>query len=436
MSELHIALADLKGVPRLIDNFTRQLIPKEYVEPFPNIKQLIVRLEDKLLEVVPPKPPPTDPRIQWEEYRRGERTTIDQSTVRSLCWESDIVHEPKFADYLIRNVEVAKTRVVKGLVWSLHQKWAQKLPKKEITEYTAGQLVSYSGRDRALVKWKGDIITIIAENGSTEFAKKHLLKELKHPKDASKEWALYEFSEYVYSAVAYAMDSCIENVTSSSAISDYLFETLFIWSGWESDRSVLDSTVKKLLYHRYVNRIFKSLLTAILSHPLLGDPRLPANRNKWVSVDQIACQHFIKCLSVADIHFFFDHVLKGQDRNRRRAFWLTHVHKLIGSRSLLSDAVASQLRGNKNISYGHLSATQNNAAFILDFGKIVAVEFSDVGCVYLFTRQEFDSSIPDMWTDHHIPERELKNMALPSERRVPHQGSRWQDKVDEVFHDN
>ena len=109
---------------------------------------------------------------------------------------------------------------------------------------------------------------------------------------------------------------------------------------------------------------------------------------------------------------------------------------MIGCRSLLSVTVALELRGNKNISFGLLSDTQNKAAFILDFGKIVAVEFSDVGCVYLFTREDFDKSISDMWSDQSIRECVLKNQNLPEERRVPHQGSTWEDKVEKVLASN
>ncbi len=436
MSELHVTLADLKGLPRLLDTFTRQLAQKSDVDYFQNIRKLITKLESDGLGVLVLQPIPPNYRIQWELFRQGKSTDIDNIAIKWLCSESDIVHDPKFADYLFRNVDVARAKVIRGLVGSLHQKWNQKLPKKEITEYTAKQLASYLGNDRALVKWKKDVITIIGENGSTEFAKKYILKELKSPKEASKEWALNEFSEYLYSAVAYAMDECIEKVTSSSDINDYLFETLFTWPGWESDRSVLDSSVKKLVFHPEVNRSLKKLLSAILSHPLLGDPRLPANRNKWMGVDPSARQQFIQWLSAADIHFFFDHVLKKQDPHGRRAFWLKYVPKLIGCRSLLSVTVALELRGNKDISFGLLSDTQNKAAFILDFGKIVAVEFSGVGCVYLFKREEFDKSIRDMWSDQSIRECVLKNQNLPQERRIRHKGSTWEDKVEKVLASN
>ncbi len=433
MSDLHIALADLKGLSRLFDNSSKLLL-KPGEEYFSDIRQLIEKLESEVYSVIAPKSLRPEYRLQWQEYLQGKRTKIDQVAIRALCWASDIVHDPKFAEYLYRNIDVARARVIKGLVWSLHQKWSQKLPKKEITEYTALQLSSYLRSDRTLVKWKRDITTIVGENGPANFAKKNLLKELKSPKDASKEWALYEFSEYIYSAVTYAMDDCIEKISRSSDIIDYLFEALFIWIGWQYDRSVLDNTVRKLVFHPDVNKIRDLLQSSILKHPLLGDPRLPANKNKWFGVDKLALQHFIKWLSVADIHFFFDHVLKGQDRHGRRDFWLNYVDKLTLCRTLLNDIVASQFHGNNDISFGSLSKTQNKAAFILVFERIVAVEFSDAGhgSVYFFQREEFDKSIPDIWTRHHIPESLLKKKYIES---IPHQRS-WEFKVSNFLSTN
>ncbi|MEI6847321.1 MAG: EH signature domain-containing protein [Chlorobiaceae bacterium] len=434
MFELQVALDGLKGLSRLLENSVRQQVHKVDENYFPKITRIIAQLESNMLVAVAPKSLRPKYRQLWLAYCEGNISEIDKTAIKWLCWESDIVHNQRFAEYLFRNVAVARARVIKGLVWTLHQNWVQKLPKIEITEYTAKQLNIYSGADRVLVKWQTDIITIIGESGPANFAKKNLLKENKSPKDASKEWALYEFSEYMYSVVAYAIDACVEDVVSSSDVIDYLFDTLLTWPGWERDRSILDIAVKKLVLHPDVNQFSKQLQHAILNHQLLGDPRLPANRNKWVGVEKNAIQQFIIWLSKEDIYFFFDYVLKGQDPHGRRDFWLNYVHKLIGCRSLLSDSVASQLHGNKNIKFGRLSNTQNRAAFILDFGRMVAVEFSNAGggCVYLFQRDEFDDSTPDMWSNQYIPEFRLKNQDLSPECRVRHTGF-WQSRVANVL---
>ena len=172
MLDIEIALDDLKIWQRKIETLFRQLTLTSDEEYFPKIKLLIAKRECEVNGVVAPKSLRPEYRLQWENYRQGKSTGLNKVAIKWLCWESDIVHDPKFADYLSRNVENANARVIKGLVWSLHQSWGQNLPKKEITEYTALQLSSYSRADRTLVKWKGDITTIIGENGPSNFAKK------------------------------------------------------------------------------------------------------------------------------------------------------------------------------------------------------------------------------------------------------------------------
>lgn len=431
MFELQVALEELKGLPRQLDNFIRKQVQKPGRDDFPKITSLIARLEENMLSIAPPASPRPKYRLQWEAYCKGGIAEIDKAAIKWLCWESDIIYDQRFAEYLFHIVPMARASVIKSLVWSLHLHWAQKLTKKEIIDYTAKQLASYSGNDRSLVKWKTDIITIVGDNGQANFAKKTLLKDKLSPKEAAKEWSLYEFSEYIYMAVSYAVDDCIEKMIISSEAREYLFESLIIWSGWDSNRSVFDRSVNKLLFHPEVKEFKQRLISVLLIHSLLGDPRLPVNRNNWASLDD-GRQQFIKWLSEADIHFFFDHVLKKQDPHRRRHFWLNYVPRLIGSRSLLADYIAFQFHENKNISFGRLSGTQNSAAFILDFGRIVAVEFSVVGCVYLFTRSEFDKSIRDMWTRYPIQESLLKNQDLPQDRRVRHTGN-WEDKVANIL---
>lgn len=435
MFELQVALEELKGLPRLFENFTRQQVHRADEDCFPNITRLIAQLESNMPGLKPPPLPSKDYRLQWEAYCAGNIAEIDKMAIKWLCWQRDIVRDQRFAEYLLRNVAIARARLIKGLVWSLHLNWAQNWSDKDITEYTTQQLASYTGTDRVLVKWRSDIITIIGERGPSNFAKKNLLKENKSPKDASKEWALYEFSEYMYSAVVYTVDACIDDLVNSPDVIDYLFDKLLGWPGWDTDRSSFDCAVMKLILHPDISGIKQRLISALLRHPLLGDPRLPANRNKWAGFETSTVRQFIIWLSAKDINFFFDYVLKGQDRHGRRTFWLNYVNnKLLVCRPLLSDVVADQLEGNNDVSYGRLSGTQNRAAFILDFGRIVAVEFSDAGkgCVYLFQREEFDKSTPDLWSSAHIPEYLLKNQLLPRDRRVPHSGF-WEEKVANIL---
>jgi hypothetical protein len=178
--------------------------------------------------------------------------------------------------------------------------------------------------------------------------------------------------------------------------------------------------VERLISHPNVQFIADILRGKILGHPLLGDPRLPANRNNWLGIDPDTKKQFIRWLSQRDIVFFFDHVLKGRDRHGRREFWLHYVERMVSSRPLLSEKTAFQFRNDNEINFGKLSSSANQAAFILDFGETVVIEFSDIGKIYIYKRVEFEKHVKDMWIDWHISENSLRDQFLPEDRKIVH----------------
>ena len=83
MFELQVTLNELKGLPRLFDNFTRQLALKADEEYFPNIRQLIVEIDSRSPEIVAPKSPRPEYRLQWDSYRQGKRAGIYRETLKN-----------------------------------------------------------------------------------------------------------------------------------------------------------------------------------------------------------------------------------------------------------------------------------------------------------------------------------------------------------------
>jgi len=104
---------------------------------------------------------------------------------------------------------------------------------------------------------------------------------------------------------------------------------------------------------------------------------------------------------------------------------------MIASRPLLSENAAYPFRGNNDVNFGKLSYSPNRAAFILHFGEVVAIEFSDVGKVYIYKRNEFEQRVENMWTNTSIREDRLKNQGLPDERMICHVN--WQYKVQNIL---
>lgn len=429
MPDIREVLQDLMLLPRHLDAFSKKITDFSPDDSFSKIKKLI----DKLDQPTTPQPPPRSEFYlnQWLQFTQGKIACLDRGALKYLCWEKDLLDDSKFCEYLIQNVNVASARVIKGLVRSIHSTWIRDAPLRKIVLYTIGQVKSFPGRDRTLAKWKSDTNMILGAGGPALFAKNVLVRSLVEPNDASKQFALSEYSEYMRYAVVDAVDQCLVYIGRNKNYEKYVLETLMLWNGWESNRNGFDFIVKELILHDNVNSIIERLRGTILGHKLLGDPRLPANQNKWLGVDAQAKQRFVGWLARRDIVFFFDNVLQGNDPHGRREFWLRYVDTMMASRPLLSESTAFPFRGNKDVNFGKLSSSMNRAAFILHFDNIVAIEFSDVGKVYIYKRHEFEQRVKDMWTNANIREDRLKNQDLPDERMIRHVN--WQYKVQNIL---
>ncbi|MGD0076232.1 MAG: EH signature domain-containing protein, partial [Candidatus Binataceae bacterium] len=63
---------------------------------------------------------------------------------------------------------------------------------------------------------------------------------------------------------------------------------------------------------------------------------------------------------------------------------------------------------------------QDTSAFLLDFGTVVAIEFSKVGnACYLYEKQAAEKVIPDFWSSKPFSASELKKRPIAA-LRVPH----------------
>ena len=229
-----------------------------------------------------------------------------------------------------------------------------------------------------------------------------------------------EHTAFTRLAAVSAFDEALNLIQTRNGVIPYILNDILCWDGWRIDAGGFRYIVNKLILHPQVERYAEALRPKILENNMLGDPRLPINRNKWLSIDKEARQRFIGWLSKRDIVFFFDHVLKGKDRHGRGEFWLGYVDCMQSSRPLLSDATAMEFRTNRDLNFGRLSAAANKAAFILDFGNVIVTEFSEVGRIYIYQRSEFDHNIKDIWTNSHIPESSLKNQRLSDDCKVRH----------------
>lgn len=427
------ALNDMKIFTRHFDAQLQKINSVPYVDLFNHIINKIAEIDKP---VTPQKPPNSEKYLQqWRQYLNKEIIEMDKQAIRYLCWESETVNDPEFYKYIHNHPVRITSGIIKALVATIHLNWhPSESPNRPIVKYTAKILREFTGKDRTIAKWYPAISMLLEKSGAAYFARDVLLTMRKDFKAVAELWALNENTAYMRYAAYNAFDQSLDKVGSNIDISKYILDILLGWNIWQTQPDGFRKIISRLILHPNINSVAEELRVKILAHPMLGDPRLPDNLHKWAGIDPAACQKFIGWLAKRDIVFFFDHILEGRDPHGRRDFWLNYVNstKLIASRPFLSENAAYQVHGmNREILFGRLSAGTNKAAFILHFGDIVAVEFSDVGKVYIYLRHEFENQIEDIWTPFPIREHRFKCQDLPDNRMIRHVN--WEYKVKSVL---
>jgi hypothetical protein len=244
------------------------------------------------------------------------------------------------------------------------------------------------------------------------------------------EWAIEESSPYVLETLRQAVCACQEILGHEAALRAYLLTTLLPWSGWpvQEFHVVVGTTILYPITTRDTE-LQEAIIKLGLSDPRLGDPRLPRNTKNWLGIQE-ARQRFLQWLSRADINFFFEHVLPdGKDPHGRKAFWLQYVPRVAMSRPLLNRGDEDRLRltlQSLKEKVGHFGRVNGGtSAFLLDFGPLVVVEFSQAGnACYLYEKPNSSKVITDFWTSKGFNVSGLKDRALAVQPIVHRE--RWQ----------
>jgi hypothetical protein len=261
-------------------------------------------------------------------------------------------------------------------------------------------------------------------------------------------WMLEEQSRFVFSAVKWATEHCRSHLGSDPGAGEFLLRALLPWGGWHLDDWRIGEFKREVgatILHPsagQVPELTEQLKRFVFHDDRLRDPRLPANDMNWRGVAHEARDRFIQWLSRDDIEFFFEHVLpRGTDPHGRKDFWLRYVKRVLMSRPLLNwrdqtklKARMAQLHGQVG-NYGRISGLADTSAFLLDFGRVVVVEFSRVGnACYVYEKAAAKQLIPDFWSTEPFDVSGRKGLKQPSlaADRVTHAGW-WRDELANIL---
>jgi hypothetical protein len=259
--------------------------------------------------------------------------------------------------------------------------------------------------------------------------------------DTCTEWGIQADTAYVTAAAQQTASSCRELMSVDESWGNYLIKEILSWDRWEI--SDFKKEIAETILHDLGNRndkFRKKLIEFILTDPrgLLGDPRLPANTTKWVGVKEQARNRIIQWLSGLDVTFFFEHVMRrGEDPHGRKNFWLRYVKAFKQSRPLLNHEDLERLRPQLNrIQYysgTHGLVADQHSAFLLDFGRVLVIEFNKMGACYVYDKSAVEHVVPEFWTHQPFSYYRIKQKRLVSHWIAHDTWGNWKLKLQNIL---
>jgi hypothetical protein len=337
---------------------------------------------------------------EWNDFVAGKAPPPGPRAIRYLCWKPDISTSDRFREHLQIVRFDLRARSIQGLLRSCHMSWGPDVRRRGgAVDFAAGKVRAYAGPNRVLKRWRENEQLVVDDEA---FAR-DLADSDRNPHDQCALWGVDEQSKFLTAALDRAADKIR---ATKPVIPMPRLRAVIFWDGWAL-RDFKDHVSRTLLLRDLERRAkVDELKSWIVSDARLQDPRLPANHKNWVGIAKDAHDLVIRWLAADDIEFFFEHVLpRGQDPHGRKPFWLKYLSQVRRSRPLLSTndfyrlkRVEGKIRSGP-ASFGRINDAMTSA-FLLDFGQVLVVEFSQPGnACYCFAKQLAEKMVPDFWPD-------------------------------------
>jgi len=426
-TDLFEALASLRAA--------NHSLAQEIQQPFAGIQidnpRLKATIESFPERAAKPHIVPEDYKQQWRDFVEKRRGDLEPRAVRYLCWEPEFATDLRFHKYLDRLESDLSARSLQGLVRSCHARWSSDFAGGAVAADVRRRLYRFNGANRIIAKWKEALSLVLGSKATGELAK-WMLEGRKPIKEACEFWKVEEQSRYLLQAVEEAAAVCFKKIGEHSPYNRYMIDGLIAWSGWPIDRfkKLVGDAIERTLPAMEFAQVLKPM---VLGDSRLGDPRLPRNATSWLGVRPEAKNRFIEWLSKDDIVFFFELGLpRGKDPHGRKKFWLDYVGNVKKSRPLLCDDDRARLQNAKEKVGNFGRIVGETSAFLLDFGTVIAVEFSKSGnACYLYEKPAAEKVIPDFWSPKPFSAPSLKSKRLSAEVVTHH--LRWQQYLEMIL---
>ncbi len=418
--------------------------PSEHT-PFGEDKAIcptLIKETETLLKSSSSTPPELDRRLVIEKWKQHKSDLYSSSFSardwKRYCWVPEIVADSQFKGLVMEQKIPITLPSLRGLLYCYHENFSSLSADYQFSLKLQDLIASRSSANGTVSKWNNSIDSLIGENAPKNFAI-----------DASANWELPEkrleefglnpttefaqrFASELALLAADRFDS-IEQNQLTHVIKGILCSNLV-------DREDYKSAIATIILSNKANEdeeIQSTLIDFFLRNQGLGDPRI--NPENWAGIKETAKSRVIQWLSREDINFFFELLLRDRDdKHGRKNFWLQYVDKVSRSRALISrddlrhHSVRLREMEDKGRSYGELVGSNTSSAFVLDFGGIVVVEFSEVGnACYIYKKESFSELYKDFWAKE-FPFTNLKNKILMAER-ITRSMKDWQSSARHIL---
>ena len=431
-------MAEIRSPLELLDELARFVgaMHKEAPPPSPSdrllgrLEVLVTRLS-QAKRATPAKCPPDYVEL-WKRAASSGAVELSGRALRYLSWETEIAILPAFQALALMPDRIS-ARSIQGMVRSVHRRWDSTVNTPAVANLVAA-IAQYEGKNPLIEKWKSGLPHVLNQNGPRNFAGS-ILKHGKSWDDYADKWGLEADTEFGNQVLDKCVAQSLSRVGSDSeALLDVVIRLVLPSKHWKlvSFRTAVQQLI--LAGPRSSQKQTEDLKSFILSDFRLLDPRLPGNSPNWAGIGESARDLVIQWLSAEDIQLFFDHVLpKRDDPHGRKPFWMKYKSKVKRSRPLLAShdenrwLANSATQGKRN--FGQMEFYCDTSAFLLDFGRVLVVEFSKVGnAVYIYERQEMPGLSEDFFSNARFSLRDLKDKASCIGDPISHIAD-WQRKV-------
>lgn len=391
------------------------------------LRTTVVRLSQPK-KVRPVRCPPNYIEL-WNTIGASHSSEFSGRAIRYLSWETDIAIRPVFQSVALTPERIG-ARSLQGLVRSVHRRWVATVNTSSVGNLVVA-LTTYARKNLLIDKWKHNLGYVLNKDGPSRFASDVLRRGTTWDK-LSDEWGLEPDSEFGNQVLTECVALSL-NGRDNDAFQNAAIHFVLPSKHWRLDSFKTSVQHMILASSRFSPQQSDGLRDFILNDHRLRDPRLPANGPNWAGVSELARDTVIQWLSAEDIQLFFDHVLTTRnDPHGRKPFWLRYKGKVKRSRPLLSALDESRwlantaTRGKRN--FGRMEDFCNTSAFLLDFGRVMVVEFSEVGnAVYVYEHRDVPDLNDAFWSQARFSLSTLKQKDRCIERmtHTPH----WQSKM-------